>query len=1167
MKKKATLAKASLQLFMSAGIAVTASAAPGKLELQPLFLGTQVQPNIMLLMDDSGSMDWEVLRVGGGGDGTLKFVPDGRNSDNEFNLNRLRRERRELCAGYNVMAFDPTKVYTPWVGVDSAKSPYADLTLTTARSNPYSTNTRNISGHFYFLWNDSDGDGNFDNGECGEFTSGNNGGFRVSNLSPAQQINYANWYSYYRKREYVAKKALSEIIAESTSRMGLATLHNNENVGTIVRDIDDINTIGATQEANGNNKVALARNLFRINSSGGTPLRRKLEEVGKYFEVGVDPGSDLFGFTPNPTSPILSSTEGGQCQQNYTILMSDGRWNGSAPSVGNADANTGNQFDGKSYADTVSNTLADVAMYYYKRDLAPGLANKVSTIPGVDENDAQHMVTYTVAFGVTGSLTANPTDKDAPFAWPTPVSDEASTIDDMRHAAWNGRGEFLSAGDADQLIARLRQAIGGIAEREGAASAVAFNSTTLQDDTLVFQARFNSDGWNGQLSAFEFDSKGVGTLKWEAANRLDTRDLANKSRDIITYNGTAGVPFRFPADYTEQLADKVVPGELNTLQVKDLLTNAAAAVGAGAVADEAEFGTKIVDFLRGDLTNDGTLFRDRDTHRLGDIVNSSPVFVGAPRARYPDAIEGTEPEKAYSKYVKDNASRPQVVYVGANDGMLHAFDAETGDELMGYIPGALFSDRNAAGLHYLAQQDYTHRPYVDGSPVAADVFVNNKWRTYVVGGYRAGGKGIYVIDASDPSVIGQAETGNNPDSIVKFEFTDPNLGHTFSRPVIARLNNDKWAAIFGNGYNDDPTGDGKAKLFIIYLDGSNLGGPGKEKPLVITTEVGNMVNTSCADTNSDCNGLSSPTALDINGDGNVDRVYAGDLHGNMWAFDLSDKDSGKWEVDYGTEANPKPLFTACTGPLPCAKANRQPITSKPTVSVHPNQRSQSTEPNLLVYFGTGQYIAENDSFSRAIQSMYGVWDAGEDNAGLNRSNLQEQTITEREISFTRTTTADNGTTSTETITATARDLSTNNVTYGPTAVSGSEQGWYIDLRVTGKDPAGERMVVDVTVAGDLVFFNTLIPDSSICGFGGSGFLMFTDRVSGGQPDFTVVDLDNDGDFDDTAIAGLVLDAIPSAGRLIGDKLVISESSGKIKSIDVQLEPQRRGRRASWTKIR
>ncbi|VAW80012.1 Type IV fimbrial biogenesis protein PilY1, partial [hydrothermal vent metagenome] len=391
-----------------------AQAEPGTLSDTPLFLSTNVPANIFFLIDDSGSMDWEILLS----NQALNLYPGATHHYHYFDFGHPDddNEIRTLCPGFNVLAYDPSKTYTPWLGRDNNGNTFQNMTVGAARTNPSFTGTTNVSAHFYIEWKD-DGDGVLELGECpiptgygGSLSNAecaaSNDCVRVQDLTPIEQDNYANWFTYYRNREFVAKRALSEIITNSTARMGLATLWNNNNVRTLITDVDDITTpIDLTAQAN---KQNLLQNLFDINSSGGTPLRQRLEDVGNYYE-GNNPG-----WGP---SPILSAADGGECQQNFTIVMTDGLWNGGNPAIHEADSDGNTAWDGGLYADAnndanSSHTLADVAMHYYERDLDTTLGNNVRTITGVDDNDTQHMVTYSVAFGVTGNLdpTINPGD-------------------------------------------------------------------------------------------------------------------------------------------------------------------------------------------------------------------------------------------------------------------------------------------------------------------------------------------------------------------------------------------------------------------------------------------------------------------------------------------------------------------------------------------------------------------------------------------------------------------------------------------------------------------------------------------------------------------------------------------------------------------------------------
>ena len=1103
----------------------TAMAAPGVLGTKPLILDTvPVQPNIFFLVDDSGSMDWEDLLNAGTQYpasslvGDLDFTPSNNNN----------RGKRLLCRGFNVMAYDPNVTYAPWAGVDADGNAYTDLTLTTARSNPYNSTTTDISNHKYVVWTDSDGDGEYDGPGSTNVNSNSTSGdecdignlVSVSSLSAAQQTNYANWYSYYRKREYVAKRALSQIIKDSTARVGLGSLHNHNSIRTLVADIDDISTpVDATAQSN---KTTLLDKLFNVRSSNGTPLRNGLKNVGEYFA-----GNSGWG-----DSPILSNALGGQCQKNFAIVMSDGFWNGSSPSVGNTDGDNNTDWDGASYADTVSDTLADVAMKYYETDLKPDdstYPDVVAAVDGVDENTAQHLVTYTVAFGVNGTLTADPTDRTASFNWPTPSSGTATTIDDMRHAAWNGRGKFLSAGDPQQLIKSLNDAIQEINSLSGSSAAAALNTTSIQSGSHVYMASYNSQGWHGDLMAYAFDDNGFVSTSdpsyhgWSQSAGKTLSDMTWENRKIYTNNGS-----------DSSLIELKTTDSLSDSQKADLLT------GMPGSETETSYLQKVVNFVYGDHSNEvgeggNDYFRKRGGHRLGDIVHSGPIHVGVPNAPYPDALEATPYSSFKFGTARDDLTtatneRNGTIFVGSNDGMLHAFNATDGSEQFAYVPNLLFSTAANSGLHYLANPAYDHNYYADLTPTVGDVFVDNKWKTMLVSGLRGGGKGIFALDVTDEGK-----------PVFQFEYTHVDMGYTFSEIQIARMNNGKWAAVFGNGYNN--TGDGTAKLFIVYLDGST--------PKIIPTGVGSITNSNCADASSDCNGLSTPALADLNGDGNVDRIYAGDVQGNMWSFKVTGEETS-WALAYGSS---KPLFTACRSTTsPCPAADRQPVTSKPALARHPSQSGTATHPNIMVMFGTGQFITTTDSSDASTQAVYGVWDKGD--SELVASDLVEQTINQGSGVLSQ---------SGETI-RTISDLSVNYVTDS----SETDHGWYFDL-----PSSKERVVVNPVTYGNLLFFNTMIPGSpEVCSpTDGSGWLMAVDIYNGGQPNFQPMDVNNDNAFDaqdalagnDAVFAvGTQVEGIPTESRFVSDKRITIDSDKELNIQQVQGIPNSDPSRMSWT---
>ncbi|HHJ80728.1 MAG TPA: hypothetical protein ENJ65_03750, partial [Candidatus Tenderia electrophaga] len=694
---------------------------------------------------------------------------------------------------FNPLYFDPTKTYLPWEGVNSSGVPFGNIDITNAPDNPYNPQetidlTRHNSnwaggttrvigdrdndgiadGFRYYTWTDNDSDGLFDDGEETEFM--------IKDQDAATQQNFANWFSYHRSREFVAKYALSKAIADITAaRVGYGTINNNNNARIPVASMNLDPDVG--------NKKALFDELYSTHSSSGTPLRRSLRGVGRYFDYT---NGSIFGDTWSYTNPILSAADYGMCQKNVTILMTDGFYNGWSPGLGNADANTSNIFDGGDYADSFSNTLADVAMYYYKRDLASSLVDEVPTT-STDSATHQHMNTFTVAFGVTGTLdpdgTKTPGDdsdtdpSNASFSWPDPDDGNDEKIDDLWHTAYNGRGDFFSAQDPSSLISALQAAINTASKGTSSAAAVAFNTTALDTGSVIYQAKFNpSENWKGDLTSTALNADGTiaASPTWNAGDELTASDEA--SRVVWTYrkDTATGVAFKTLSD-------------LSTAQQNDLNMGPSSTDGEGQAR---------IDYLRGDISNESTglNFRDR-TNILGDIVHSNPVYVGKPQSNHPNGAPfgpGTSGQ-LYSDFVSAYEDRDGIIYVGANDGMLHGFSESTGEEVIAYIPNSVFDSSTGKGLHYLTDPDYSHSYYVDLSPTVADVYLNSSaWKTVLVGGLRAGGRGIFALDVTyrTNSAASNPFTDANAANKVLWEFDssdNSNLGYTFAKPTIALM--------------------------------------------------------------------------------------------------------------------------------------------------------------------------------------------------------------------------------------------------------------------------------------------------------------------------------------------------------------------------------------------
>jgi type IV pilus assembly protein PilY1 len=541
-------------------------------------------------------------------------------------------------------------------------------------------------------------------------------------------------------------------------------------------------------------------------------------------------------------------------------------------------------------------------------------------------------------------------------------------------AAAGGTTASYYATDEASLNAQLNTVLNDIIARSGAAGAVALNDGSANANSRIYQARFNTGDWSGQLLSLPINptTGAVGGAVWDAGVRLNGQNW-DTSRRILTYNPTVGarrgVAFRWPAN-----AAAPANSELSVAQVSAL--NAS----PSGVADG--LGSSRLQYLRGDASNEGNGvgdFRRRLVSKLGDIVNSSPVYVRGPNQ--------VRRETSYAAFKSAYGTRPEMVYVGANDGMLHGFDAVTGDEKIAYVPYAVFPR-----LSSLAGQGYSHRYMVDGSPVVADIEFSTGWRTLLVSGLGGGGRGLFALDVTDPATFGESNVA--ADRTVRWEFTaldDNDLGYTYAQPSIVKLNNGKPGVVVGNGYNN--TGSGRAMLFII------------------NAETGALIRKIDTGEGSpgDPNGLSTPAVIDQDGDGVYDYAYAGDLKGNMWKFDLSDSSDGSWDVAYGD-----PFYEAKS-----SAGVAQPITTTPIVSRHPNG-------GMMVMFGTGRYLQAADVGNTASQTMYGIRDNGDEVD--DRADLQQQTVVD-----------------VETVSGvTYREVSKNSVDWG------DDEGWYIDLPEAGE---------------------------------------------------------------------------------------------------------------------
>ena len=944
---QARLTPAAAAVLVSLLLAVSASAVD--LADTPMF--TRILPppaNLMFVLDDSGSMNFEIL-VTGQYDGSF---PDPNKSAADLALDphgfcyvfddvgdnvykswsqpdwyagaEGRKYWRIQWSGANVMYYNPAVTYSPWPGYGSVSFNNADPN--TPRSHPVNgTDTLDLAAQSYtvgavvvpharyIVYDAVAGrpylvvlDAGSSSKKYYSFTvTGTGLAEKISALTAVGSLsagvdsarsyaeerqNFANWFTYHRRREFLAKNALANVI-RSLSGVKVGIYGINKRVVVPLSYVNVTQNFTVLDSTN-----TLLQNLYAYYSAGGTPLKSGLKTVGQFYTDNTGTLYNQTGLKPYPTA-----AEGGSCQQSFTIILTDGYYDDLSTTLdGNTDGD-----NGVPYADTHSNTMADIAMYYYENDLSPdaadsppgtGLADQVPKSK-YDRAAHQHMATYAIAFGVNGSL--NPSDYNAdlyhrstgqPIQWTAPAASyRPEAVDDLWHATVNGRGKFFNARNPVELATAMTDLMAVIAEiLISSSSSVTVNGDYLYgkvgSNTLIYQALYSSkDGeWTGDIKAFPINATTgdvvTASPRWSAAQRLES--LAYNQRRIATYNGSAGAPF--------------TAGNLSAAQQ--------AALGA-------DYSDKVT-YLRGGTVSG---FRTR-SQKLGDIVNSAPVFADG------------------------------VVYSGGNDGMLHAFDALTGDEIFAYVPNLIFDQ-----LYRLTDPAYTHRFYVDLTPTikkGAGVLGGTTPRTLLVGGLRKGGKGYFGLNVTDAKTIANE---NDVAARVLWEFpqtADDDMGYSFSKPVVVRTNSTTypWVVIFGNGYNST---NGNSVLYVIH------------------PQTGAVIRKIPAGTGPD-NGLSSPMAVDTSHDERIDFVYAGDLKGNLWKFDLTNSDPSFWSVAFASGGVAQPLFRA-QGPGGTA----QPITVRPEVMYHPKRHG------LMVCFGTGKYLGDADLTDTSVQSIYGLWDYGD----------------------------------------------------------------------------------------------------------------------------------------------------------------------------------------------
>lgn len=728
-----------------------------------------------------------------------------------------------------------------------------------------------------------------------------------------------------------------------------------------------------------------------------------------------------------------------------------------------------------------SHYIAGLAYYANTQDIRTGTTGNLGATTNF--SGKQTITTFMID---SQEYSSNPSTGEGNMLWLagkyggfTDVNDDddPNTTITGGESEWDADGDgepdnYVLATEPEKLIAALSQVFSSIKSITSSSASAATNSTRLDTNSMVYQARFDSTSWTGQLLAYSINSDGsIGSLTWDAANFIPSED----DRDIFSYNpdasGTKGIVFEY----------------LNLHDDQKLLLN------QDAYGTTDSLGSTRVNHIRGDTSTEvqnGGAFRNRAS-LMGDIVNSDPWFLGTlDNFGYSELEDSTE-ASAYTAFRDTKLARTATLFFAANDGMLHAINASTGAELFTYIPNEVIGS-----LSTLSSTDYgcdgcsiAHRYFVDGAPRAGDAYFNSDWHSVLIGTLGAGGKGLFALDVTNPSsftaadVLWEISSTQAPDPSDASEFA-ANLGYTLPQASIVKLHNDKWAAVVANGYD---SANGSAVLYLIDI------------------EDGSIIKRF--DTETSNNGLSTPIAVDEDGDRITDVIYAGDLLGNLWKFNVMGN-SNTWEIAFssGNGANeiPEPLFKAVDG------ANvGQPITAKPQVGVHP-------DGGLMVYFGSGKYFETNDQIigaSPQVQTFYGIRDQG--SRVTTRSDLQEQEILAEE---TLEVTVDNVLQTpsdplpVDSSLIDVRVTSDTTVVYDAIDPNLIKNGWFMDLESPENGAEGERLVSAPLLRAGRIIFSTLIPDPDACNWGGSSWLMELDAVNGSRLDTTPFDINNDGVF-------------------------------------------------------
>jgi type IV pilus assembly protein PilY1 len=1066
--------------------------------------------------------------------------------------------------------------------------------------------------------------------------------------------NFANWHSYYRTRMLMMKTAtgLAFNKLDKNYRIGLTKTSLSDSTDTPAVGLDTFwNNTDTSLGPTSTHRTTWYNTLYATTVDGSTPLRDSLSNAGRYY-AGKLSGTD----------PVQYS-----CQQNFTMLSTDGYWNVSTANGYQVDGSTdvGNQdsaaerpyFDGyvapanytytytrntySKVTDTCTSgrkklltqpqigsctaanatagcnptdwpsngaatlgtscnntaapgpsakvlqgtpvlsghpgstdSLADVAMYYYKTDLRnhADFANCGTAVPpatvgplcednvfktATDELRTQHMTTFTLGLGASGWMNYVPGYTTAGFSadydavklgstssatvctwqpssgevcnWPTPGMSGSdgliSNIDDLWHAAVNGRGNYFSATNPETLAAGLSGSLAKINARRGAAAAAATSTLNpVAGNNYAFVASYTTVDWKGNLEARGINTD-TGVVSESASwcvedipvagacvdgsivaqttgdttiSNCETPVVDSCSEGVIECSGNTASCTTAQKVCKVQVATSCV-GTLSTSKTSPMvsassdtrtiytantldLPTASTAAGTTLINFDATYaaanpthfdatklaglsqwtdldatqrtnavGANLVKFLRGQYAYedrsanegppDNRLYRFRGAV-LGDALESQPSFIGKPVFSYP--------YPGYAEYKTAQAARAGTVYMGTNDGMIHAFNSATGVERWAYVPSMVIPN-----MWKLADKSYAslHSNFVNGSPITSDICSANcnnaafastpstaddpVWKTILVAGLNGGGRGYYALDITNPA---------SPSLLWEFTTTagigvtkDDDLGFSYGQPVITKKSDGTWVVLVTSGYNNVSPGDGEGHLFVLNAN---------------TGAMLHKVDTGEGDTTTP-SGLAKIAGFNNEPPGNaVGYVYGGDLSGNVWRFDVNNCATGTAP----TSCDVIKFATLLAGTTP------QPIMTTPVLGKISGSR--------VVFIGTGKYLETGDVSTTTQQTQYAIKD---DNSGATFVNPRSQTTLMVQQTIT-----------TDTAAGTRSVGTTASVDFG------TKRGWFVDLPDTG-----ERINIDSQLVQGVLLVPSIVPSNTACSPGGYGWLNFFDYKTGG----------------------------------------------------------------------